>query len=76
MQELIESGNIENLLSPKQLALWRWILQHRAEFSRKDAVAALNFPARTVEASIKKLLNMKRLIRLGEGKTTRYRAIE
>ena len=75
--EIIESGNIENLLSSKQLALWEWALQNQSnEFSRKDAVEALRFPERTVESIIKKLVNMKRLIRLGEGKATRYKPIK
>jgi Fic family protein len=71
---LIEHDNIETLLSEKQLALWQWV-QNRGEpaFSRKDAIEALNFPARTVEAIIKKLLELKRLQRVGEGRSTRYR---
>ena len=72
--ELIQQDRIENLLSEKQLALWYWARSsHAAEFSRKDAVEALGFPARTVEAIIKKLLDLKRLERMGEGRSTRYR---
>jgi len=73
---LLEGGNIEHLLSPKQLSLWQWALHNKSlEFSRKDAVEALNFPERTVESIIKKLLAMKRLQRLGEGPATRYKVI-
>ena len=72
--ELIQQDRIENLLSEKQLALWRWAQTgYAAEFSRKDAVEALGFPPRTVEAIIKKLLDLKRLERIGEGRSTRYR---
>lgn len=73
---LIEGDNIEALLSEKQLALWEWA-QARSEptFSRKDAVEALEFPARTVEAIIKKLLELKRLERIGEGRSTRYKVV-
>jgi hypothetical protein len=35
---------IEYLLSEKQLALWNWANKNVLEFSRKDAVAALEFP--------------------------------
>jgi len=71
---LIEHDNIETLLSERQLALWQWV-QNRREptFSRKDVIEALGFPARTVEASIKKLLELRRLERVGEGRSTRYR---
>jgi Fic family protein len=72
--ELIQQDRIENLLSEKQLALWHWAQSgHAAEFGRKDAVEALGFPPRTVEAIIKKLLDLKRLERIGEGRSTRYR---
>ena len=46
------------------------------EFGRKDAVAALSFPERTVESIIKKLVDLKRLERIGEGRAIRYRVIK
>ena len=74
---ILEDGKIEHLLSPKQLSLWEWALQRESqEFSRKDAVEELGFPERTVETIIKKLVEMKRLQRLGEGRTTRYKVIK
>ena len=65
--------NTEYLLSEKQLALWHWTLTLGKPFSRKDAVSALGFPERTVEAIIKKLVSLKRLERIGQGKATRYK---
>lgn len=71
---LIQEDRIENLLSEKQLALWQWAqARSEPEFSRKDAIEALQFPARTVEASIKKLVELKRLEKVGQGRATRYR---
>jgi Fic family protein len=71
---LLETNDIEYLLSEKQLALWQWAIQNGStEFSRKDAVEALGFPERTIESIIKKLVAMKRLKRLGEGPATRYK---
>ncbi len=74
--EILASDNIEYLLSEKQLALWQWVgaIEER-QFSRKDAINALGFPPRTVESIIKKLLNMKKLERIGEGRAVRYRVI-
>lgn len=73
---LIEGDNIEALLSEKQLALWQWAqARNEPAFSRKDAVEALEFPARTVEAIIKKLLELKCLERIGEGRGTRYKVV-
>lgn len=75
--KLLEADNIEDLLSPKQLALWHWVLaRSEKEFSRKEAVEALGLPERTVEAIIKKLFEMKKLQRLGQGKATRYKLVE
>ncbi len=71
---LLEERNIDHLLSQKQLELWQWAnTLPNKQFSRKDAVEALGFPSRTVESIIKKLLDMKRLERLGQGRATRYK---
>jgi hypothetical protein len=64
------------LLSEKQLTLWNWANERALEFSRKDAIEALGFPGRTVESIIKKLVDLKRLSRLGQGKATRYKLIK
>lgn len=74
--QLIQEDNIESLLSEKQLLLWQWVNKFNKEFSRKDAVGALQFPERTVESIIKKLVDLKRLERLGQGKATRYKLIK
>lgn len=73
--EVLESDNIEYLLSEKQLALWQWANSLNKEFSRKDAIEALNLPPRTIESIIKKLVDMKKLQVLGQGRATRYRLI-
>lgn len=73
--KIIEGDNIEYLLSEKQLSLWSWANDYNQAFSRKDAVAALGFPERTIESIIKKLLDLKRLEKLGQGPATRYKII-
>ncbi len=73
---LLEEDQIEHLLSEKQLALWQWANNRtEQEFSRKNAVEALSFPVRTVESIIKKLVELKRLEKVGEGRATRYRVL-
>ena len=72
--EVLEGDNVDYLLSEKQLALWRWVSElPEKTFSRKLAIEALGFPPRTVESIIKKLVDLKKLTRLGEGRSTRYR---
>jgi len=74
--KFLEQDNFEDLLSEKQLALWQWACGLSPKpFSRADAIAALGFPARTIEASIKKLLDLNKLERLGQGRATRYRVL-
>jgi len=75
--KILEGDHFEYLLSEKQLDLWRWAtaLPGR-EFGRKAAVEALGYPARTVESIIKKLLGMKKLERIGEGRATRYKVVQ
>lgn len=71
---LMQEDQIEHFLSIKQLEFWRWIhASDLDEFSRKIACESLNFPQRTVESIIKKLLDMKRLEKLGQGRSIRYR---
>jgi Fic family protein len=72
--QLLEDDQTELLLSEKQLALWQWVnTLPTAIFSPRMAVDALGFPARTVAENIKKLTEMDKLERIGEGRGTRYR---
>lgn len=72
--KILQGETIEHLLSEKQLALWQWAQSLPSKkFARKDAIEALEFPARTVEAIIKKLLGVKKLIKIGEGRGVRYK---
>jgi Fic family protein len=73
-QAILESDQFEYLLSEKQLALWSWAQELAGrEFSRGDAIEALGFAPKTVEQIIKKLLDMKKIEQLGQGRATRYR---
>lgn len=73
--KIMAGDNVEYLLSEKQLALWQWANARANTFTRKDAIEALGFPARTVEAIIKKLIDLKRLERIGQGKASRYKLV-
>ena len=73
---IIQGDSVESLLPEKQLALWIWANERGDTFSRKDAAAALGFPERTVEYSIHKLVDLKRLERLGQGKATYYKVLK
>lgn len=71
--EIMEGDNIDYLLSEKQLRILEWgrgaVL---TKFSRKDVIDALGMPPRTVEESIKRLVEYKKLEKLCQGRATRY----
>lgn len=72
--KILEGDNIDYLLSEKQLALWHFVSKRSEKtFSRKEAIEGLGFPPRTIESCIKKLLDLKKISKLGEGRATRYR---
>lgn len=71
---LLESDSIDYLLSEKQLTLWEWA-NRVPQFTRKEAAMTLGFPERTIESIIKKLVELRRLQRLGQGRATRYRIV-
>jgi Fic family protein len=70
--QILEDDGSEALLSEKQSELWRWA-RTVSEFSRRTAVESLGMPPRTIESIIKKLLALKKIERLGEGRSCRYR---
>ncbi|MFN9690789.1 MAG: Fic family protein [Vampirovibrionales bacterium] len=73
-QNLLEADQFEYVLSEKQQAFWTWA-KTQETFSRKDVVEALGYGNRTTEEIIKKLYNLKKLERFGEGRATRYRVL-
>ncbi|MDO8570320.1 MAG: Fic family protein [Candidatus Daviesbacteria bacterium] len=69
---LITEENIEVLLSPKQLAVWQY-LQEVGDASPNDIVKNVRIARITVNQVLNKLLNMKKVERIGEGSGIRYR---
>ncbi len=69
--ELLSKENIEKLLSPKQLAVWEYLNQvieaTPGEISKKTKVARP-----TVSQALNTLLRLKKVERIGQGRTTRY----
>ncbi len=69
---LLSKENIEKLLSPKQLAVWQYLLS--VEEATPGEIANATKTARpTVSQALDKLLRLKKVERVGLGRTTRYR---
>lgn len=72
--KLLTGENVEDFLSEKQLMVWQYALSV-STFQRGDVIEATKLNARTIEETIKKLLRMNKLKKLGEGKATRYEVL-
>ncbi len=70
--DLLSKENIERLLSPKQLVVWQYLL--RVSEATPGEIAKATQTARpTVSQALDKLLQLKKVERMGLGRTTRYR---
>lgn len=72
--ELLSHENIERLLSPKQLLVWQY-LEQVSEVSPLQIVQATKVARPTVSQALEVLLRLKKIERIGQGRTTRYRKI-
>ena len=69
---LLSQENIEKTLSPKQLAVWQY-LQTVEETSPGEISKKAKVARPTVNQVLGKLLRLKKIERIGLGRTTRYR---
>ena len=69
--ELISSSSLETLLSPIQLKVWEY-LQTVEEVAPRTLSEVLGIPRPTINQVLNKLLNLKKIERIGEGRATRY----
>jgi Fic family protein len=69
--ELLSKENIELLLSPKQLAVWKY-LETVSEATPGEISKATEIARPTVSQALNVLLRLKKVRRIGQGRTTRY----
>jgi len=71
---LFEAEDIEKLLSRKQLRVWEY-LQKVVEVAPKELSQKTKVARPTINQILNKLLELKKIERIGEGRSTRYRKI-
>ena len=72
--DILRRDDRESLLSQNQQSILDWIRsREESVFTRGDLIGAFDLPARTIEASVKRLLEHKFIERIGAGRATRYR---
>lgn len=69
---LIAGENVEDILSNKQLAIWQY-LQSVDEATNQQIAKATNIAYATVRQTLSKLLELKKIKRVGMGRSSRYR---
>ena len=72
---LLSNELVEKLLSPNQLIVWQYI-QTKNEVSIQDITINTNVLRPTAKQSIERLLALKKIERIGLGRTTRYKKID
>ena len=72
--QLLSKENVDKILSPKQLVVWEY-LQTVAEAATGEISTKTKVAHPTVKQILNKLLALKKIERVGQGRTTRYRKI-
>lgn len=72
--DLLSRENIEKLLSPKQLLVWQHI-EKTGEVSPGDISKATGVARPTINQALDKLLRLKKVERIGLGRTTKYKKL-
>ncbi len=72
--DLLSKENIEKLLSPKQLLVWQY-LQIVDEAAPGEIAANVDIARPTINQALDKLLKLKKIERIGLGRTTRYKKL-
>lgn len=72
--DLLSKENIEKILSLKQLAVWEY-LQTVSETAPGEIATKTGVARVTVSQALDKLLRLKKVERIGLGRSTRYRKI-
>ena len=72
--DLLSAENLEKLFSPKQLAVWNYF-QKTGEAAPGEIALKTGVARPTVNQALEKLLKLKKIERLGLGRSTRYRKI-
>ncbi|MBI5375405.1 MAG: Fic family protein [Candidatus Schekmanbacteria bacterium] len=71
---LLSRENIEKLFSPKQLAVWNYLLSVE-EATPREIANHTNIARPTINQVLTKLLQLKKIEQIGQGRSTRYRKI-
>ena len=72
--DLLTEEALEDTLSPKQIVVWEYV-QGTDEAGQSEISEKTGIARPTVDQAIKKLMRLKRVEKIGEGRATRYRKV-
>lgn len=71
---LLTTENLEKLLSPTQIKVWEY-LQRQKEATPMELSEKLNIPRPTINQVTSKLIALKKIERLGQGRAVKYKVV-
>jgi len=71
---LLSQENIDKILSPKQIAVWQY-LQTVHEATPGEIAKHTTVARPTVSQALGRLMQLKKIERIGMGRTTRYKKL-
>jgi Fic family protein len=71
---LLSAESLEKTLSPSQLKVWNYV-QTASEITPKELSDQLDIPRPTINQILDRLLDLKQIERIGQGRSTRYHRI-
>ncbi len=72
---LISSKDIDNLLSPIQLAIWRCFVASEQELTIRRLVEETKIARPSVKKALARLVFLRKIQRLGQGRSSRYKKL-
>ena len=73
--ELLSKENIEKLLTPKQMAVWQYLQEIDETATPMEIAKKTKVAQPTVRQSLDKLMRLKKIERVGQGRSTSYRKL-
>ncbi|MCK5044815.1 Fic family protein [Candidatus Parcubacteria bacterium] len=73
--QLLSKENIEKLLTPKQMAVWQYLQEINEAATPMEIAKKTKVAQPTVRQSLDKLMRLKKIERVGQGRSTSYRKL-
>ena len=71
--DLLSKEEVGKLLSPQQQIIWDYISKSKGEITPLEISKSTNIPRPTINQALEKLLRLKWIERIGQGRATRYK---